>query len=100
MNLKTLKEREKDMHDRVEQLTKENENLKKKWRIHSYKRRKRKTKSKLNIGSRKIEDEVIFEGGNQRLQRKVWIPKFIMDNYRQIAAHELWIPKSFLSFCN
>ena len=69
MNLKTLKEREKDMHNTFEQLTKENENLKIKLRIHSYKRRKRKTKA-----------EVIFEGGNQKLQRKVWIPKFIMDN--------------------
>ena len=97
MNLKTLKEREKDMHDRVEKLTKENEDLKIKLRIYSYKRRKIKTRPKLNIGSRKIEDKVIFEGGNQRLQRKVWIPKFIMDNYRQIAAHELWIPRSFLS---
>ena len=87
MNLKTLKEREKEMHDRVEQLTKENENLKIKVRIHSYKRRKRKTKA-----------EGSFEGGNQKLQKKVWIPKFIMDNYRQIATHDLWIPKSFLSF--
>ena len=49
INLKTIKEREKDMHDRVEQLTKENENLKRKLRIHSYKRRKRIT-PKLNIG--------------------------------------------------
>ena len=84
MNLSTLKERVKDMHDRVDQLTEENENLKIKLRIHRYNRRKRKTKA-----------EVIFEGGNQRLQRKVWIPKFIMDNYRQTVAHELWIPKSF-----
>ena len=97
MNLKTLKEREKEMHDRVEQLTKENENLKIKLRIHSYKIKKRKTKPKLNIRLRKIEGEAIFEGENQRLQRKVWIQKFIMDNYRQIAPHELWIPKSFLS---
>ena len=87
MNLKSLKEREKEMHNRVEQLTKENENLKIKLRIHFYKRRKRKTKA-----------EGSFEGGNQKLQKKVWIPKFIMDNYRQIATHELWIPKSFLSF--
>ena len=98
INLKTIQEREKDMHDRIEQLTKENEDLKIKLRIHSYKRRKIKIKPKLKIGSRKIEDQVIFEGGNQRLQRKVWIPKFIMDNYRQTAAHELWIPKIFLSF--
>ena len=96
INLKTIQEREKDMHEKVEQLIKENENLKIKLRIHSYKRRKRKTMPKLNSGSRKIEDEDIREGGNQRLQRKVWIPKFIMYNYRQIAAHELWIPKSFL----
>ena len=86
------------MHDRVEQMTKENENLKIKLRLHSYKRRKRKTTPKLNIGSSKIEDKVTFKGGNQRLQRKVWIPKSIMDNYRQIAAHALWIPKSFLLF--
>ena len=98
INLKTIQEREKDMHDRIEQLTKENEDLKIKLRTHIYKRRKRKTKPKLKIGSRKIEDEVIFEERNQRLQRKVWIPKFIMDNYRQTAAHELWIQKSFLSF--
>ena len=96
MNLSTLKEREKNMHDRVEQLTKENENLKIKLRIHSYKRRKRKTMPKLNIGSRKIEDEAICEGGNQKLQRKVWIPKSIMNEYRQIASHAVWIPKSFL----
>ena len=96
INLKTIQEREKYMHDRVEQLTKENENLKIKLRIHSYKRRKRKKMPKLNSGSRKIEDEAISEGGNQRLRRKVWIPKSIMDDYRQIAAHALWVPKSFL----
>ena len=96
LNLKAIQEREKDMHDRVEQLTKENENLKIKLRIHNYKRRKRKTMPKLNSGSRKIEDEVIREGGNQKLQRKVWIPKSIMNEYRQIAAHAIWIPKSFL----
>ena len=96
MNLKTLQEREKEIHDRVEQLTKENENLKIKLRIHSYKRIKRKTTPKLNSGSRKIEDEAISEGGNQKLQRKVWIPKSIMNEYRQIAAHAVWIPKSFL----
>ena len=59
------------------------------------KRRKRKTTPKLNIGPRKIQEEVILERGNQRLWRKVWIPKSIMDNYRQIAANALWIPKIF-----
>ena len=77
LNLKTIQEREKDMHDRVEELTKENENLKIKLRIHSYKRRKRKTMPKLNSGSTKIEDEAIREGGNQKLQRKVWIPNLL-----------------------
>ena len=41
INLKSIK-KENDMHDRLEQLTKENKNLKRKLRIHSYKRRKRK----------------------------------------------------------
>ena len=94
-NLKAIQEREKDMHDRVEQLTKENENLKIKLRIHSYKRRKRKTMPKLNSGLRAVEDEAIRERGNQKLQRKVWIPKSIMNEYRQIAAHAVWMPKSF-----
>ena len=96
INLKTIQEREKDMHDRIGQLTKENENLKIKLRIHNYKRINRKTTPKLNSGSRKIEDEAIREGGNQKLRRKVWIPKSIMNEYRQIAAHVVWIPKSFL----
>ena len=52
INLKTIKEREKDMNDRVEQLTKENENLKRQLRIQGYKRSKRKVTPKLNIGSR------------------------------------------------
>ena len=94
INLQSIKEREKYMHDRVEKLTKENKNLKRKLRIHSYKRRKKTPK--LNIVSRKIEDKVILERGKQRLWRKVWIPKSIMDDYRQILAHALWIPKSFL----
>ena len=98
LNLKAIQEREKDMHDRVEQLTKENENLKIILRIHSYKRRKIKTTPKLNSGSRKIKDQAIRDGGNQKLQRKVWIPKSIMNEYRQTAAHAVWIPKSFLSF--
>ena len=55
------------MHDRVEQFTKENENLKRQLRIQGYKRIKLKTTPKLNIGSREIEDEAILERGNQRV---------------------------------
>ena len=85
------------MHDIVEKLTKENGNLKRQLGIQGYKRSKRKTKPKLIIRSREIEDEVILKRGNQRLQRKVWIWRSIMDNYWQIAAHVLWIPKSISS---